>query len=121
MTVGPSPSSRSSSETSSPLDLASSLTARLQAASIQPPVPDCAVLPDSTLSRVGVPSLLPSLAEEGLATSFTERDSSGEVNDRGEVQLARPGESNIAEGPFLRGEGVCGVVESGAVTGADLL
>ena len=40
------------------MDLASSLTARLQAASIQPTVPDCTVLLDSTLSRVGVPSLL---------------------------------------------------------------
>ena len=101
--------------------MAFSLTARLQAASIQPSVPDCAVLPDSTLSRVGVPSLLTSLAEEGLATSFTERDSFGDVNDRGEVQLARPGESNIAERSFLRGDGVGGVVESGTVMGADLL
>ena len=104
MTLGSSSISRSSSETSSPLGLASSLTAHLQAASIQPSAPDCAVLPDSTLSRIGVPSLLPSLAEKGLATSFTERDSSGGVNDRGEVQLARPGESNIAEKRF------CGVM-----------
>ena len=57
-----SPSSRSSSETSSPSDFASGLTARLQAASFQPLATDCAVLPDFTAFGVGVPSLLPSLA-----------------------------------------------------------
>ena len=72
MTRSTSPSSRSSSETSSPLDLASGLTARLQAASIQPSGPDCAVFPDSAPVRVGVPSLPLSLTEEGLMSSFTE-------------------------------------------------
>ena len=55
------------------------------------------VIPDSTTLRVGVPSLLPPLAEEGLVLSFTERFSSGIGNDRDEVQLAQPGESNSEE------------------------
>ena len=42
----PSPSSRSSLESMFPLDLASGLTARLQAASFQPSALDCAVLPN---------------------------------------------------------------------------
>ena len=74
----PYPSSCSSLETSSPLDLASGLTARLQAASFQPSAPDCAVLPDSTALGVGIPPLLPSLADEGLvSSSFTDTVSSG--------------------------------------------
>jgi len=81
-----SPSSRSSLETSSPSDLASGLTARLQAASFQPLATDCAVLPDSTAFGVGVPSLLPSLAEEGLV-SLTDRGSSkvGNGHDMGQL------------------------------------
>ena len=72
MTLLPSPSSRSSSETSSPLDLDSDLTARPKAASIRPSRLDYAVLLDSAPVRVGFSSLLPSLAEEGLVSSFTE-------------------------------------------------
>ena len=63
---------RSSSEISSPLDFDSALTARLQVASLQPPVTDYAVLPNSEALGAGVPSLLPYLAEEGLV-SFTKR------------------------------------------------
>ena len=100
-TRGQSPSFRSSSETSFPLDLASGLTSRLQAASIKPSAPDCTVLPDSASLRVGVPSLLHFLAEEELVASFTERNSSVGGNNHGEVQLARLGESNSKEKPFL--------------------
>ena len=56
-----------------------------QAASIQPSAPDCVIFPDSSSLRVGVPSLLPFLVEEGVVVSFTERDSSGGGNDYGEV------------------------------------
>ena len=63
-----SPPSHSSLETPSPLDLASGLTTRLQAASFQLPVTDCAVLPDSVALGAGIPSLFPSLAEEGLVS-----------------------------------------------------
>ena len=66
MTRLSSPSSRSSSESISPLDLGSGLTARLQAASLQPSASDCAVLPDSIALGAGVPLSLLSVVEEGL-------------------------------------------------------
>ena len=75
MTLLSSPSSRSSSDTPSPLDLDADLTTRLQAASRQPPATNCAVLPNSEALGIGVPVHLPSLADEGLL-SFTERASS---------------------------------------------
>ena len=96
MTSLPSPSSRSSSETPSPLDLASGLTARLKAASFQPLVLDCAFFPNSTVLGVGVPSLLPSLAEEGLVSSLiTDRVSSGLSGGLDKVQLDQPGKSHL--------------------------
>ena len=98
MTRLSSPSSRSSLETSSALDLASGLTARLKTASFQPLAPDCAVLPNSTVLGVGVPSLLPSLAEEGLVSSLiTDRVSSGLSGGLDKVQLDQPGKSNMEE------------------------
>ena len=103
MTCLLSPTSRSSS--------ASGLTARLQAALIQPLAPDCTIIPNSTMLRVGVPSLFPSLIE-------VERVSSGIGNDHDEVQLAQPGESNSEKQPFLRGKVND---ESGFVLGAGLL
>ena len=103
MTYLLSPTSRSSS--------ASGLTARLQAALIQPLAPDCTIIPNSTILRVGVPSLFPSLIE-------VERVSSGIGNDHDEVQLAQPGESNSEKQPFLRGKVND---ESGFVLGAGLL
>ena len=118
MTCLQSPSSRPTSETSSPLDLVSGLTARFQAASIQPLAPDCAIIPISTILRVGAPTLLPSLVEVGLVSSFTERVSSGIGNDCDEVQLAQPGESNSEEQFFLREKGND---ESGFVSGTGLL
>ena len=102
MTLLPSPSSRSSSETSSPLDVDSGLTARLKVASIQPSRPNCAVLLDSALVRVGVSSLLPSLAEEGLVSSFIEGVSSGGGNGHDEAQLKQLGKSNSEDQPFSR-------------------
>ena len=84
MTRLPSPSSRSSSETSSPLDLACGLTARLHAVSFQPSTTDCAVLPNSTALGADVPSLLLFLAKEGLV-SPTERISSGVGGDHDKV------------------------------------
>ena len=69
MTRVPTPSSRSSSDSTSPLDLASGLTTRFQATSFQPSTSDCAVLPDSTALGAGVPPSLLSVAEEGLALS----------------------------------------------------
>ena len=71
MTLLPSPLSRSSSDTPSPLDLTADLTARLQAATNHPSATDCAVLPNSEALGTGVRAQLPSLAEEGLV-SFTE-------------------------------------------------
>ena len=49
MTRVPIPSSRSSSESTSPLDLASGLTSRFQVTFFQPSTSDCAVLPNSTV------------------------------------------------------------------------
>ena len=69
MTRVPIPSSRFSSESISPLDLAPGLTSRFQATSFQPSTSDCAVLPDSTALGAGVPPSLLSVAEEGLALS----------------------------------------------------
>ena len=71
MTRLPSRPSLSSSEASSPLNLDSGLTARLQAASFQPLATDCTVLLDSEFLRVGVPFLLSSSTEEELV-SFTD-------------------------------------------------
>ena len=88
MTQLPSPSSRSSSETSSPSKLASGLTGRLQEASFQSLATNCAVLPNSTAFKVGVPSLLPSLAKEGLV-SLTDRGSSKVGNGRDMGQLVQ--------------------------------
>ena len=102
ITCLPSPTSCSSLETFSPLDLASGLTVRLQAALIQPLALYCAIIPNSTMLRVGVPSLFPSLIEVGLVSYFTKIVSSGIGNDRDEVQLAQPGESNSEEQPFFR-------------------
>ena len=73
MTRLPSPSSRSSSETSFTLNLASSLEDSLQAESSQLSATNCAVLPDSAPLGIGIPSLLPSLAEEGLVSALTEK------------------------------------------------
>ena len=78
MTRLPSPSSRSSSETSLPLDLNSGLTAHLQAVLFQSPATECAVIQNSEALGAGVPSLLPSLTEKGLA-SFTKKVSFGVV------------------------------------------
>ena len=67
MTCLPSPSFYFSSEISSPFDLDSGLKVCLQSASFF-----LSTL-DSATWRVGVPSLLPSLADEGLVSPFTER------------------------------------------------
>ena len=91
-----SPSSRSSSETSRPSDLASGLTARLQAASFQPLATDCAVFPDFTSFGVDVPSLLPSLAEEELV-SLTDRGSSKIGNGHDMGQLVQQSGKSIKE------------------------
>ena len=98
MTRLPSPSFRSSSEISSPLDLDSALTARLQVALSQTPVTDYAVLPNYEALGAGVPSLLPYLAEEGLVL-FTKRLSFGVVgssHDTGQL-LHKPGKSKNGE------------------------
>ena len=94
MTRLPSPSSRSSSEIISPLDLASGLTARLQAASFQPFASDCAVLPDLIDLGAGVPLSLLSVVEEGLG-SPSERVSSGVGNDGDKIRLTQPGKSDF--------------------------
>ena len=60
--------SHSSSKTSSPLDLASGLVARLQMALFLPSATDCAVLLDSEALGVSVPSLLLSLAEKNVVS-----------------------------------------------------
>ena len=99
MTRLPSPSSRSSSKSSFPLDLAFDLTAHLQAVSFQPSVTECVVLPNSTALGAGIPSLLPSLADEGLV-SPTEIVSSGVGIDHDKVRLTQPGASNFEEKPF---------------------
>ena len=117
MTSLPSPSSRSSSETSSPLDLASGLTARLKTASFKPLAPDCAVLPDSTVLGVGVP-----LAEEGLVSSLiTDSVSSGLSDGLDKVQLDQPCKSNLEETSFLREKVGDGGDDLDLVSGAGLL
>ena len=117
MTLLPSPSSRSSSETSSPLDLDSGLTARLKAASIRPSIPDCAVLLDSAPVRVGFSSLLRSLAEEALVSSFTEGVSPRVGNGHDETQLKQPGKSISEDQPFIRRKDYD---DSGFVSGSSL-
>ena len=52
--------------------------------------------------RVGVPSLFPSLAEEGLVSSFTERVSSGVGNGHYEAYLKQQGKSISQDQPFIR-------------------
>ena len=66
MTRVPIPSSRSSSESTSPLDLASGLTSRFQATSFQLSTSDCVVLPNSTVLGASVPPSLLSVAEKRL-------------------------------------------------------
>ena len=101
MTRLPSPSSRSSSEISLPLDLNLSLTARLQAVLFQPPATDCAVLPNSEVLGAYAPSFLPSLAKEGLVSS------SGIGGGHDTVQLAQqPGKSKNEDQPLLVVQGI---------------
>ena len=52
--------------------------------------------------RVGVSSLFPSLAEEGLVSSFAERVSSGVGNGHYEAYLKQPGKSISQDQPFIR-------------------
>ena len=101
MTRVPTSSSRSLSESTSPLDLTSGLASRLQATSFQPSTPDCAVLPNSTVLGAGVPPPLLSVAEEGLVLP-AERVSSevGSGYDKG--RLTQPGKSYYEEKSFLR-------------------
>ena len=57
---------------------------------------------DSVPVRVGVPSLLPPLVEEGLVSSFTEGVSSGVGDSHDDVSLEHPGKSNSEDQPFIR-------------------
>ena len=119
MTLLPSPLSRSSSDTPSPLDLAADLTARLQAVTNHPSATDCAVLPNSEALGTGVRAQLPSLAEEGLV-SFTERAPSevvGGGRDTGQLSQ-QPGKSKIEYPVF---PSVKGERDPSFVSGAGLL